>query len=99
VIYVFEWVDGTHSWLAGHASRNYNDISTLEDLQKTVIWRKVAFNLGGGCDVGEVRGDTRCIDDIKETELVDGSHSACVGWGEPVTSVTLGLVLSSRAKG
>jgi hypothetical protein len=99
VIYVFESVDGTHSWLAGHASRNYDDMSTLEDLGKTVIWRKVAFNLSGCCDVGEVGGDTRCIDDIIEAELVDCSHSACVGWGEPVTSVTRGFVLSRRAKG
>jgi len=67
---MFESVDGTHSWLAGHASRNYDNISTLEGLRKTVIWRKVAFDLSGRCDVGEVGGDTRCIDDIKEAELV-----------------------------
>ncbi|KAH9012322.1 hypothetical protein EDB84DRAFT_1444747 [Lactarius hengduanensis] len=44
-------VSGTHSWLAGNASRNYDIISTCEGLCKTVIWEKVAFDLGQGYDV------------------------------------------------
>ncbi len=75
---MFESVDGTHSWLAGHASRNYDDISTLKGLCKTLIWGKVAFDLGRRCDVREVGRDTGCIDDIKEAKLVDVSRSACV---------------------
>ena len=92
-------MDGTHSWLARHASGDYDDIGTLEDLRKTFIWGKIAFDLGGRCDVREVGSDTRCIDDIKEAELMDYSHSACVRWGDAVTSVTRGFVLRRRAKG
>jgi hypothetical protein len=93
------YVKGTHSWLARHASGDYDDIGTLEDLRKTVIWGEVAFDFCGGCDVREVCGYARCIDYIKKAKLVDGSHLVGVGWGEGVTSVTRGFVLRRRAKG
>ena len=74
-MYVFEIVEGTYSWLPGYASRDDDDISTLEGLCETVIWGKVALDLSGGCNMREVCGDARCIDDIIETELVDCSYS------------------------
>jgi hypothetical protein len=92
-------MDGTHSWLTGYASRDDDDISTLEGLCKTFIWWEVSLDLSGGCDVREVCSDARCVDDIKEAELVDCSHSACVRREEAVTSVTPGFVLRRRARG
>ena len=93
------YVKGTHSWLARHASGDYDDIGTLEDLRKAVIWGEVTFDLGGGCDMRKVCGYARCINYIKEAKLLDGSHSECMGWGEGVTSLTRGFVLRRRAKG
>jgi hypothetical protein len=98
-MYAFQSAVGTHSWLTGYASRDDDDVSTLEGLRKTVIWGKVALDLSGCCDVREVGSYARCIDDIIEAELMDCSHSACVRWGEAVTSVTPGFVLRRRARG
>jgi hypothetical protein len=98
-MYGFQSAVGTHSWLTGYASRDDDDVSTLESLRKTVIWREISLNFSGCCDVREVCSYARCIDDIKEAELMDCSHSECVRWGEAVTSVTPGFVLRRRARG
>ena len=62
-------VYSTHSRLPGHASRNNNNIGTLQGLCEAVIGRQVAFNLGGRGDVREIGSDTGGVDDIEEAEL------------------------------
>ena len=93
------YVKGTHSWLARHASGDYDDIGTLEDLRKAVIWGEVTFDLGGGCDVREVCGYARCINYIKEAKLVDGSHSECVGKGRGSHLLDPGICFEEKSQG
>jgi hypothetical protein len=71
VLYDHRRLDGTHSWFARHASGDNDNVSPLQSLGKTVIWRQVALNFGRSCDVREVGGNARGVDNIKETELED----------------------------
>ena len=59
----------THSGLSWHTSGDNDNISTSQGLLETIIRGEVSLDLCGGGDVGQVRSDTRGVDDIEETEL------------------------------
>jgi hypothetical protein len=61
----------THSWFAGHASRDNDNVSILQSLGKTIIRRQVTLNLGRSCDVREVGRNAGRVDDIIEAKLED----------------------------
>ncbi len=70
-LYDHRRLDGTHSWFARHTSGDNDNVSPLQSLGKTVIWRQVALNFGRSCDVREVCGNARGVDNIIETKLED----------------------------
>jgi len=70
---VYKSKHGTHSWFSGHTSGDDDNVSTPESFGETTIWREVALDLGRSGDMREVGGNTRCVDDIIQTELEDVS--------------------------
>ncbi len=63
-----------HTRLAGHSSRDNNDIGALESRTERV-GALVSRDLSWGIDVGEVCGDSRGVDNVIEGELCDeGIH-------------------------
>lgn len=59
----------THPRLPGNASRNDDNIGTLQGLCEAVISRQIALNLSGSSDVREIGSDTGGVDNIEKTEL------------------------------
>lgn len=59
----------THSGLSWHTSRDNDNISASQSLLETIIRGEVSLDLCGRGDVGQVRSDTRGVDDIEEAEL------------------------------
>lgn len=60
---VEEVVSG-HAWLTGDTSGDDDDVRALEGLVQTAVRRQVALNDGGSVDVGDVSGNTWCVDAV-----------------------------------
>ena len=59
----------TYTRLSGDTSRNYDNFDTGEGFCETIIIREETLDLGGGCDVREIRSDTGGSNDIVEAQL------------------------------
>jgi hypothetical protein len=62
----------TYPRLSGNTCGDNDDICTLESACEAVIGWEIALDDSRGVDVGQVGGNTWCVDDIEEGELGDG---------------------------
>lgn len=64
------WILPSHARFAWDTSRDHDDVGTLESLLEAIISWESAVDLGRSRNVRDIRRDTRCVDDIKQPQLL-----------------------------
>lgn len=64
------WISPSHTRFAWDTSRDHDDVGTLESLLEAIVRWERTKDLGRSRNVRDIRRDTRCVDDIKQPQLL-----------------------------